>query len=224
MKSLRILIVDDHDVVRMGLTTLLSRYPHFQVVAEASNAGQAKSYAQRYQPDVILMDVRLPGKSGIEATREILEIMPDIKILILTSYAQEEQLFDAIRAGATGYVLKRVGSEELIRALEGIARGESTLDPTLIRSVFDRLRETERATEAQAFAVLSQQELRVLALLSKGKSNKEIARILYLSDGTVRNYVSNLMRKLNVESRVEAAVFAIKHHIENHLPAEELSG
>ncbi|MGB0385699.1 MAG: response regulator [Ardenticatenaceae bacterium] len=223
MNSLRILIVDDHDVVRLGLATLLSRYRRFQVVAQASHAKQAERYAQHYKPDVIIMDVRLPGKSGIEATREIMGKMPDTKVIILTSYTQEQQLFEAISAGAYAYLLKEVGSNDLIRALESVARGEAWIDPKLTRSVLMRVRDAERELEAKVFAILSKQELRILALISTGKSNKKIAEVLQISDGTVRNYVTNLMRKLNVGSRVEAAVFALKHHIHDHVPLPDVS-
>lgn len=222
MDSLRILIVDDHDVVRLGLATLLSRYPQFQVLAQASNGEEAQRYAEYFKPDVIIMDVRLPGKSGIEVTREIMRTMPDIKIIILTSYSKKEQLFEAICAGAYAYLLKEVGSKELIHALEAVGRGEAWIDPKLTHSVFTRLREAQQAFDAKAFSILSRQELRILALIAKGKSNKEIANSLQISAGTVRNYISNLMRKLDVSTRVEAAVFALKHNIHHHVLVEEV--
>ena len=189
MRHLRILLVDDHEVVRLGLKALLSRYPHFEVVGEASTAEEAKKEAHQYRPDVIIMDARLPGKSGIEATREITQEMGAIDVIILTSYAEEELLFNAIRAGASGYVLKQIGSEDLIRALEAVGRGEALLDPKLTRAVFDRVRDAERQAEGSVFADLTEQELRVLALVAQGKTNKEIARTIHLSNGTVRNYV-----------------------------------
>ncbi|HBY98583.1 MAG TPA: DNA-binding response regulator, partial [Chloroflexi bacterium] len=129
MKSLRILLVDDHEVVRLGLKALLQRYAQFEVVAEAGNAEEALARTQQYHPDVVVMDIRLPGKSGIEATREIKATMPEVEIIMLTSYAEDELLFEAIRAGATGYVLKQIGSDDLIRALEAVGRGEALLDP-----------------------------------------------------------------------------------------------
>lgn len=218
MKQLRILLVDDHEVVRLGLKALLSRYPHFEVVAEASNAEEAKKEAHQYRPDVIIMDARLPGKSGIEATREITQEMPSVDVIILTSYAEEELLFNAIRAGASGYVLKQIGSEDLIRALEAVGRGDALLDPKLTRAVFDRVRDAERQAEGSVFADLTEQELRVLALVAQGKTNKEIARTIHLSNGTVRNYVSNLMHKLGVSNRAEAAAFAVKHNIKDYMP------
>lgn len=222
MEPLRILIVDDHDMVRLGLAALLSRYPQFQVVAQANNGEQAERYAQHFKPDIIIMDVRLPGKSGIAVTREIMRKMPAIKVIILTSYSKEEQLFEAICAGAYAYLLKQVGSKELIHALEAVARGEAWIDPKLTHSVFTRLRDAQQGFEAKAFGILSPQELRILALIAKGKSNKEIANTIQISPGTVRNYVSNLMRKLDVSTRVEAAVFALKHNIHKHVLLEDV--
>ncbi|HEX8682557.1 MAG TPA: response regulator transcription factor [Ardenticatenaceae bacterium] len=221
MKHLRILLVDDHEVVRLGLKALLSRYPQFEVVAEASNADEALARTEQYRPDVVVMDVRLPGRSGIEATREITQTMPDVEVIVLTSYAEDELLFDAIRAGASGYVLKQIGSDDLIRALEAVGRGEALLDPKLTRRVFDRVRDAERQAEGSVFAELTEQELRVLALVAEGRTNKEIARQLFLSNGTVRNYVSNLMHKLGVGNRAEAAAFAVQHHIQNYVPKDE---
>lgn len=218
MNTLRILLVDDHEVVRLGLKALLSRYPHFQVVAEAGSAEEALARAAQFRPDVVVMDIRLPGKSGIEATREISQAMPEIEVIVLTSYAEDELLFDAIRAGASGYVLKQIGSDDLIRALEAVGRGEALLDPKVTRRVFNRVRDAERQAESSAFAELTEQELRVLALVAEGRTNKEIARDLHLSNGTVRNYVSSLMHKLNVGNRAEAAAFAVQHHINDYLP------
>ncbi len=220
MKKLRILLVDDHEVVRLGLKSLLARYPQFEVVAEAASAHEAVSQALRYQPDVVVMDIRLPGQSGIEATREIVQQQPDTKVIILTSYAEDELLFDAIAAGAAGYVLKQIGSGELVHALETIGRGESLLDPALTQKVFQRVREASRKAEDEAFADLSEQELRVLALIAEGKTNKEIAGKIYLSEKTVRNYVSSILSKLHLATRAEAAAYAVKHRVRDHLPTD----
>lgn len=217
---LRILLVDDHEVVRLGIKSLLGRDPRFQVVAEAGTAQEAVEQAGLHKPEVVIMDIRLPGKSGIEATREINEMMPDTKIIMLTSFAEDELLFDAIVAGASGYVLKQIGSGELIRTLEAVARGDALLDPALTQKVFDRVRKTAREAEGQAFASLSDQELRILAAVTEGKTNREIAEGLFLSEKTVRNYVSAILAKLNVSSRTEAAAFAVKHNIKDHLPTE----
>lgn len=221
MKHLRIILVDDHEVVRLGLKALLERHDHFDIVAEASTADEALARVHQYRPDVVVMDIRLPGRNGIEATREIKEAFPDVDIIMLTSYAEDELLFDAIRAGASGYVLKQIGNDDLVRALEAVGRGEALLDPKLTQRVFDRVRDAEREAEASVFRELSEQEMRVLSLVAEGNTNKEIARTLHLSNGTVRNYVSNLLHKLGVSNRAEAAAFAVQHHIWDYLPEEE---
>ncbi|MDQ7028551.1 MAG: response regulator transcription factor [Ardenticatenia bacterium] len=218
MRHLRILLVDDHEVVRLGLKALLERYPHFEVVAEASTADEAVARVHQYRPDVVVMDIRLPGRSGIEATREIKAAYPDVEVIILTSYAEDELLFEAIQAGASGYVLKQIGSDDLVRALETVGRGEALLDPRLTRRVLERVRDAERQAAASAFKELTEQEMRVLALVAEGKTNKEIAHAMYLSEGTVRNYVSNLLHKLGVSNRAEAAAFAVQHRIWEYLP------
>jgi two-component system, NarL family, response regulator DevR len=217
MTILRIMLVDDHELVRLGLRTLLSRYPQFEVVAEAAEANDAVLKAFHYKPDIVVMDIRLSGKSGIEATREILS-RQETKVIMLTSYAEDELLFEAISAGASGYVLKRIGSDELVRALETVGRGESLLDPAVTQRVFQRMRESARQAEDASFATLTDQELRVLALLTEGKTNKEIAGEIFLSERTVRNYVSSILDKLALSSRAEAAAYAVRHHIEEHLP------
>ena len=220
MTALKILLVDDHEVVRMGLKSLLSHNSQFQVVAEASNASQALEQVQRHAPEVVVMDIRLPGKSGIEATREIVTKFPKTKVIMLTSYAEDELLFDAIAAGASGYVLKQIGSGELVRALETIGRGESLIDPALTQKVFARVREASRKAEDEAFASLNDQELKILALVAKGKTNKEIAAEVYLSEKTVRNYVSSILSKLHLSTRAEAAAYAVTHRVQDHLPTD----
>jgi DNA-binding NarL/FixJ family response regulator len=212
---LKILLVDDHEVVRLGLKSLLSHYPKFEVVAEAGNADEAIRLTYEYKPDVVVMDIRLPGKSGIEATREITEKQPDCKVIMLTTFADDELLFDAISAGASGYVLKQIDSKELINALDRIGRGESLLDPALTQKVFKRVRDSVHKEENEAFAALTEQEVKVLYLLSQGKRNKEIAAEVFLSEKTVRNYVSSILSKLGMETRTEATAYAVKHHIEN---------
>ncbi|HJS29242.1 MAG TPA: response regulator transcription factor [Anaerolineales bacterium] len=215
---LKILLVDDHEVVRLGLKSLISHYPEFEVVAEADNANDAVRRVSEYRPDVVVMDIRLPGKNGIDATREIKAIAPETKIIILTSYAEDELLFEAISAGASGYVLKQIGSTELINALEAIGRGEGLLDPLLTQKVFDRVREASRKADDDSFASLTDQELRILALLAEGKTNREIANKIFLSEKTVRNYVSSIFAKLNLSTRAEAAAYAVRHRVDDHLP------
>ena len=221
VSMLKILLVDDHEVVRLGLKSLLSNYPQFEVIAEAGNADEAISLAKRNQPDVVVMDIRLPGKSGIDATREIVANRPETKVIILTTFADDELLFDAISAGASGYVLKQIDSSELVHALERIGRGESLLDPAVTQQVFKRMRESTRRAETEAFAALTEQELKVLALVAQGKRNKEIAQQVFLSEKTVRNYVSSILSKLSLSTRSEAAAYAVRHRIENYIPMEK---
>jgi DNA-binding NarL/FixJ family response regulator len=214
---LNILLVDDHEVVRLGIKALLGRFPQFHVVAEASTAPEAVEQALQHHPDVVIMDIRLPGKSGIVATQEITQKLPGTKVIMLTSFAEDNLLFDAIMAGASGYVLKQIGSGELVRALETVARGEKLLDPAITQKVFDRVRQSAREAQGENFARLTDRELQVLALVSEGKTNKEIAEKVFLSEKTVRNYVSSILDKLNLSTRAEAAAFAVKHNIGEYL-------
>ena len=214
---MRIMVVDDHEVVRLGLRGLLERQPGWQVVAEASTADEAVSRALEHRPDVVVMDIRLAGSSGIEACRRIMSQFPKTRVIMLTSYAEDDLLFDAIAAGAAGYVLKQIGSDELVRAIETVGRGEALIDPSLTRRVLARVREAARREAFAAFADLTEQELRVLALISEGKTNREIAESLYLGEGTVRNYVSNILGKLGVSNRAEAAAYAVEHNLKDHM-------
>jgi DNA-binding NarL/FixJ family response regulator len=217
MKQLRIIIVDDHEVVRLGLRTLLDRHPDFTVIDEAGTAREAVEKTLLHNPDVVVMDVRLQGGSGIEACREIMSQAPNTKVIILTSYAEDELLFDAISARAAGYVLKQIGGDELVRSIEAVGRGEALLDPSLVQRVFARVREAVRKEEAAAFTDLTDQELRVLAQVAEGKTNREIAKALYLGEGTVRNYVSSILSKLNLTNRAEAAAYAVQHSLKDYL-------
>ncbi len=217
MKRLRILLVDDHEVVRLGLKTLLERHPDFEVVAEAGTAAEAVAKALHHKPDVVVMDIRLPGESGIDACRQITERLPDAKVIMLTSYAEDEMLFAAIRAGAAGYVLKQIGGDELVRAIETVGRGEALIAPSLIKRVLAEVRRAAQREEAAAFADLTLQERQVLALIAEGKTNREIAQALFLGEGTVRNYVSSILSKLNVSNRAEAAAYAIEHNLKDYL-------
>lgn len=215
--ALRIIIVDDHEVVRLGLRTLLEHHPDFTVVDEAATAKQAVQKTLLLCPDVVVMDIRLPGGSGIDACRKIVEQAPETKVIMLTSYAEDEMLFDAIAAGACGYVLKQIGSDDLIRAIETVGKGEALLDPALTQRVFARVREAARKEQDEAFADLTDQEMRVLAQVAEGKTNREIAGAMFLGEGTVRNYVSSILRKLNLTNRAEAAAYAVKHHLREFL-------
>jgi DNA-binding NarL/FixJ family response regulator len=217
MTKQRLLLVDDHEVVRLGLKALLQRYPQFEVVGEAGTAKEAIDLSARLKPDVVLMDIRLPGTSGIEACEEITKTNSDVKVIILTSYAEDEMLFSAIRAGASGYVLKQIGSEDLIKAIESVGRGEALLDPAVTQRVIQEVRRAVKEEEASAFANLSQQEKHVLLAVSEGRTNRDIAKALYLGEGTVRNYVSSILSKLGVSNRAEAAAYAVEHNLREYL-------
>jgi DNA-binding NarL/FixJ family response regulator len=213
----KILLVDDHEVVRLGLKALLERHPRFEVVAEAGTAKDAIEQVALMSPDVVLMDIRLPGTSGIEACQEITRRFPETRVIMLTSYAEDEMLFSAIRAGASGYVLKQIGGEDLIKALEAVSRGEALLDPAVTQRVFQEVRRAVKEEEASAFATLSQQERHVLLLVSEGRTNRESAKALFLGEGTVRNYVSSILSKLGVSNRAEAAAYAVEHSLKEYL-------
>jgi DNA-binding NarL/FixJ family response regulator len=211
--DVRILIADDHEVVRIGLASLLDRQPGFSVVGEARSGEEAVRLARRTHPDVVVMDIRMPDGSGIDACRAITGELPATPVVMLTSYADSDALFAAIDAGASGYVLKRVGSSELVDAVRTVAAGGSLLDPAVTRTVLDRLRNTSRLEEAGAFADLTEQERRVLAHLADGASNREIADRMGLAEKTVRNYVSNVLSKLALESRAQATGYAIRNRL-----------
>ncbi len=217
MTKQRILLVDDHEVVRLGLKALLDRHPQFEVVAEAGTAREALQLVEQHSPDVVVMDIRLPGGSGIDACESITESHPDTQVIMLTSYAEDEMLFSSIRAGASGYVLKQIGGEDLVRAIEAIGRGEALLDPAVTQRIFQEVRRAAKEEEASAFSDLTQQERHVLILVSGGRTNREIAKELYLGEGTVRNYVSSILSKLNVSNRAEAAAYAVEHNLRDHL-------
>jgi len=201
----------------VGLRALLDKHPHFEVVAEAGTGKEAVERTRAYKPDVVVMDIRLRGGSGIEATQAIVEEFPDTKVIMLTSYAEDEMLFAAIRAGAAGYVLKQIGGDDLVRAIEAVGRGEALLDPAVTQRVFQEVRKAAREEEASAFADLTEQEMHVLQLVSEGRTNRQIAEMLYLGEGTVRNYVSSILSKLNVRNRAEAAAYAVEHNLKDYL-------
>jgi DNA-binding NarL/FixJ family response regulator len=217
MKKQRIVLVDDHELVRIGLKSLLERHPQFDVVGEAGSAREALEQVESLKPDVVVMDIRLPGTSGIDACEQIVNQFPETKVLMLTSYAEDEMLFSAIRAGASGYVLKQIGSEDLIKAIESVGRGEALLDPAVTQRVFQEVRRAVKEEEASAFSHLSQQEKHVLLLVSEGKTNREIAKNLFLGEGTVRNYVSSILSKLSVNNRAEAAAYAVQHSLREYI-------
>jgi two-component system response regulator DevR len=220
MTTIRILLVDDHAIVRLGLLTLINDQPGLQVVGEAGTAAEAVQAVEQLAPDVVLMDIRMPGEGGIEATRQIGQRFPGVKVVMLTSFADDELVLRAIRAGAVGYVLKQVGNEELLRAIAVAARGEALLDPATTARLMERVREAERRADDDAFRDLSTRELDVLAQLARGKTNADIGRQLNLSEKTVRNYVSIILEKLHLTNRVELATYAVEHHLFDRLGHE----
>ncbi len=215
IKKIRLLLVDDHEVVRLGLATLLKDVACVSAVAEAGSAEEALKVVEEFKPDVVVMDIRLPGESGIEACRQIKAKYPEINVLMLTSYAEDAMVFKAIEAGASGYVLKQVGNEQLINALEAACKGEPVLDPQITQKLIDRVREQERVQHDTAFQRLTDRELEVLGLVAEGKSNAQISEALYLSEKTVSHHVSAILGKLNVSNRIEAAIYANEHHIQD---------
>ncbi len=212
-RKTRVMLVDDHEIVRLGLLTLINDRVDMEVVGEAGDAASAAREAERLKPDVILMDIRMPGEGGIEATRQIMARMPEMRIVMLTSFADDELLVRAISAGAVGYVLKQVGNAELLRAITAAARGEALLDPRTTARLLTRVREADRKDTADAFRELSDREMDVLAQVARGLGNAEIGEKLNLSEKTVRNYISTMFEKLSLSNRVELAVYAIEHHL-----------
>jgi DNA-binding NarL/FixJ family response regulator len=211
-KKTGVLLVDDHEVVRVGLRSLLSREPTIEVVGEAGTAAEAVAQAARLQPDVIIMDVRLPDRSGVEACREIKSTDPRVQIIMLTSHADEDAVFNSIMAGASGYLLKQVQGREVVRAVETVATGQSLLDPAVTQKVLEKVKRLATGRGAGEISQLSVQEQKVLALVSEGKTNREIARALGLSDKTIKNYLSHVFEKLNISRRAEAAAFFARRH------------
>jgi len=212
---LRLLVVDDHEVVRQGLAALLDRREGFQVVAEAGTVAESLDQARRHQPDIVIMDVRLPDGSGIEACREIRAELPATRVVMLTSYPDEEAVLSAIVAGASGYLLKQVRARDLVAAIEAVGRGESLLDPAVTEKVLDRIRRIASGSqESDELSQLTAQERKILLLVAEGKTNKEIASEIYLSDKTVKNYVSSILAKLNLERRAQAAAYVAKHRLD----------
>jgi two-component system, NarL family, response regulator DevR len=205
------MLVDDHEIVRDGIRTMLDPEADIVVTAEAGSVVDAVAEAARTRPDVIVMDVRLTDGSGIEATREILAAHPETRVLMLTSFADDEALFASIMAGASGYVLKQVRSGELLRAIKAVGDGQSLLDPAVTDAVLDRLRKGKHLLRDERLARLSPQEERILTMVAEGKTNKEIGDELRLAEKTVKNYVSSILSKLEVARRAEAAAYLARH-------------
>jgi two-component system response regulator DevR len=210
MKPISVLIVDDHELVRVGLQTLLSRQDCFSVIGEATTVSEAIAESSRLQPDVVLMDVRLSGGSGVDACRAIRDSCPGTRVLFLSSYEDDEAVLAAVVGGASGYLLKEVSAEELLRAIHAVAQGQSTLDPAITQPLLTRMRLQKEEASAPQRTTLSTQQQRVLALVAEGKTNKEIGLSLRLSDKTVKNYVRFIFQKLNVTRRAQAAASFVR--------------
>ena len=202
--KLKVLIVDDHDIVRKGLAMLISRQEGLSVVAEAGTVAEAVEKAQKSVPDVVVMDIRLPDGTGIEASRDIRDENADIKVLMLTSHSGEEAVMGSIMAGASGYLLKEVPSQEIVDAIRRVGAGQSLLDPTVTAGVLERVR---RGKEEDVLAQLTGQEQKILELIAEGQTNRAIAGQVNLSDKTVKDHVSTILGKLEVSRRSQAAAF-----------------
>ncbi|HET9731908.1 MAG TPA: response regulator transcription factor [Acidimicrobiales bacterium] len=208
MEAIRVFLLDDHDVVRRGLRGMLEAEGDMVVVGEAATAAEAVARIPATSPHVAVLDVRLPDGSGVEVCREVRSRMPELACLMLTSFSDDEALFNSIMAGASGYVLKQVKGTDLVRAIRTVASGQSLLDPALVARVVDRIRMREH--EDPNLAQLTAQERRILSHIAEGKTNRQIAEEMFLSEKTVKNYVSNLLSKLGMHRRTEAAVYAVR--------------
>ena len=220
MNKIRVALVDDHALVRLGLKTLINDQADMEVVGEAGTASESYQMAGSLRPQVVLMDIRLPGEGGLEATRNLLARFPEIKVVILTSFADEELVMSAIRAGAVGYLLKEVGNEEVLRGIRAAAKGESVMDPATTTRIFARVRASDRKEDEDAFRDLTEREMAILLEVQAGKTNAEIAQSLNISEKTARNYVSAILEKLQFTNRIELATYAIKHHLSERMKRE----
>jgi two-component system, NarL family, response regulator DevR len=216
MNKIKLVIVDDHQVVRLGLQALLGVEPDFEVIGQAATADEALVLLERTQPQIVLMDVRLPGRSGLDVCREIKQRWPAVHVIMLTSYADDQLVMDAINNGAEGYVLKKVEGDDLMKAIRAVATGGAIIDSAVTQSVLKRVRQAEQEMSNHAFQELSTRECEVLQLISEGKTNGEIAYQLNLSEKTVGNHVSTILAKLGLTNRIEAATYAVRNHLDRY--------
>jgi two-component system, NarL family, response regulator DevR len=207
-RTVRVFLLDDHEVVRQGIAAMLETQPDFAVVGEASTAAEALGKVPALRPDVAVLDIRLPDGDGVQVCRDLRAQLPELACLMLTSYADDEALFESVMAGAAGYVLKEVRGGDLLRAIRVVASGGSLLDPTATQQLLNRLRNTNTSTPADPLRELTDQEKRVLELIGQGMTNRQIGQELYLAEKTVKNYVSSLLAKLGMQRRTQAAVLA----------------
>jgi DNA-binding NarL/FixJ family response regulator len=213
-RPIRVMLCDDHDVVRRGLRALLEAGDQMSVVAEAASADEAVAMARQHAPDVVVMDVRMPGRSGIEACRDIRSEQPGVRVLMLTSFADDEALFTAIMAGASGYVLKQIQGPDLVDSIRKVAEGQSLLDAAVTERVLARIR-GDAPIDVEGPEHLTPQERRILELVAEGLTNRQIGERVSLAEKTVKNYVSNVLAKLGVSRRTEAAIYVMRHRGES---------
>ncbi len=215
---IRVMLVDDHEVVRKGLAALLEVEPDLEVVGEAGDGPEAVRLARIFQPQVVVMDVRMPGGSGVEACRELRDRDPDLQVIMLTSFSDDEALFNSIMAGAAGFVLKQIRGADLVNAIRTVASGQSLLDPGVTKRVLERLRRAKFDDRDPKLSRLSAQEERILGMVAEGRTNREIAESIHLSDKTVKNYVSSILQKLEVQRRSEAASYIARAQAREERP------
>lgn len=221
--AIRVMFVDDHEVVRKGLASLVEAEEDLEVVGEASSGPEAIRVAPIYRPDVVVMDVRMPEGGGIEACRALRDALPQLAVIMLTSYSDDEALFNSIMAGAAGFVLKQIRGHDLIDAIRRVAGGQSLLDPSITAQVLERLRKAKYDDKDPKLARLSPQEERILDLVAQGRTNREIAEKIHLSDKTVKNYVSSILSKLEVRRRSEAASYVARSKASAQSPPRDAS-
>lgn len=214
--KLKVMLVDDHEIVRQGLKALLDGEEDIEVVGEADSGSRAVDFARMHNPQVIVMDVRMPEGGGVEACREIRDENPNIQVIMLTSFSDDEALFNSIMAGAAGFVLKQIRGHDLVDAIRRVGAGQSLLDPGVTKRVLERLRKAKFDDRDPKLARLSPQEERILDMIGEGMTNREIANQINLSDKTVKNYVSTILQKLEVARRAEAASYIARVRAEDH--------
>ena len=215
-EKLRVIIVDDHALFRRGLEMVLENEPDIEVVGEAHDGQQAVDRTTELMPDVVLMDVRMPRRSGIEATQRIKELMPHVKIVVLTNSDEEADLYEAIKAGASGYLLKEISSEEVADAIRSVVQGHSRISPAMASKLLSEFQAMSKRTDDRqplAPPKLTERELQILRLVAKGLGNRDIAQQLFISENTVKNHIRNILEKLQLHSRMEAVIYAVKEKL-----------
>lgn len=219
-EKLKVMLVDDHEIVRQGLRALIEDESDMEVIAEASNGKQAVDMARIHTPQVVVMDIRMPDGGGVEACREIRDQVPEAQVVMLTSFSDDEALFNSIMAGAAGFVLKQIRGHDLVEAIRSVGAGNSLLDPAVTKRVLERLKKAKFEEQDPKLARLSPQEERILEMIAEGRTNRQIAEAIHLSEKTVKNYVSNILQKLEVARRAEAASYISRARASKPKPQE----